>query len=62
MRKISLKWDINVFRTKYKAFGGEKDVGNGLEFTCINQSNINLHVYSLNNRKLQTLSMVERCL
>lgn len=25
MRKISLNWDINVFRTKYKAFGGEKD-------------------------------------
>lgn len=45
MRKISLNWDINVFRTKYKAFGGEKDVGNGLEFTCINQSNIKLHVY-----------------
>lgn len=43
MRKISLNWDINVFRTKYKAFGGEKDVGNGLEFTCINQSNIKLH-------------------
>lgn len=62
MRKISLNWDINVFRTKYKAFGGEKDVGNGLEFTCINQSNIKLHVYSLNNRKLQTLSMVEQCL
>lgn len=62
MRKISLNWDINVFRKKYKAFGGEKDVGNGLEFTCINQSNIKLHVYSLNNRRRQTLSMVERCL
>lgn len=43
MRKISLNWDINVFRTKYKAFGGEKDVGNRLQFTCINQSNIKLH-------------------
>lgn len=62
MRKISLNWDINVFRTKYTAFGGEKDVGNGLEFTCINQSNIKLHVYSLNNKRLQTLSMVKQCL
>lgn len=62
MRKISLNWDINVFRTKYKAFGGEKDVGNGLEFTCINQSNIKLHAYSLNNKRLQTLSMVKQCL
>lgn len=36
MRKIFFNWDINVFRIKYKVFGGEKDVGNGFEFICIN--------------------------